>query len=271
MSFPYLDLAGFKLRATAIPPSDVDAIASKYPGFIEQQAAIRSSYINARLRKRYGSSPSLGSALPLGQNPPLLAAAGTAAPPVTLIGRPILGSLRIAIQITTPGAAGVAAFAWAKDGGVIPIGSTINPASWATGVLTGATVVLPGTGLSAVFPAGPYAIDNLYIASTPVPEAVLGWLTAMLLMDVWSRRGRNPQDPAIEDVKAGYALAMSELKEASDSKEGLFDLPVVEDADSAVTTGGPLSYSETSPYVWMDLQVATGWAEDQALTGTGNG
>jgi hypothetical protein len=271
VSFPYLDVPEFKLR-TSIPPSDVELFASRYPGFLERAIGTRSSYINARLRKRYGQSPTLGNNLPLGQQPPLLLAAGTLPPAVSLVGRPILGSVRIAIQITTAGALGVAVFAWAKDGGLFPIGGDQNPPSWTTGVLTAATVTLTGTGMSALFPStGPYSLDNLYAAASPVPEAVLRWLTDFVTIDVWDRRGRNPQDPAMVSAKERYDQAMEELKEASDSKEGLFDLPIAEDADTAVTTGGPLSYSETSPYVWQDQQKAVAQSEDRALTGTGQG
>lgn len=205
----------------------------------------------------------MGNNLPLGQKPPLLVASGTAPPAVFLLGRPTLGSVRISIQITTGGVVGIALFAWAKDGGLFAIGSDQQPTSWTTGVLTAASVPLPGTGLSASFPAtGPYSTDNLYAAATPVPEAVLRWLTDFVTVDLWDRRGRNPQDPAMVSAKERYDQAMAELKEASDSTEGLFDLPVSEDVDSAITTGGPLGYSEQSPYTWTIQEQAAAQSED---------
>jgi hypothetical protein len=250
--FPYLDLPGFK-RRSVMPPTDVDALDSLYPGFVAARVALASSFINSRLRKRYGTSTHLQqSSLPLGQNPPTLLAAGTTPPAVTLFGRPIIGSVQIRIEITTLGALGVAVFRWSMDGGL----------TFVSGVTTAASVALTGTGLSALFSSGSYSTDNVYSAATPVPESVLGWLTAMVTRDLYLRRGMNPQDPAIEIMGEQYSQALLDLKEASDSKDGLFDLPVSEDQDSAVTTGGPLSYSETSPYVWQNAQRNIARGED---------
>ena len=101
--------------------------------------------------------------------------------------------------------------------------------------------------------------------ATP-PESVLGWLTALVTLDVLRKRGLNPADPAAEMYAKDVERAMAELKEAADSKDGLFDLPAVDDGDSAVTTGGPLGYSETSPYVWADIERNIGRNEDRVIT-----
>src|SRR6185312_13644425 len=96
-----------------------------------------------------------------------------------------------------------------------------------------------------------------------VPEVVLGWLTTFVTRSCWHRRGYNAQDPAMQELAARCDQAAAELKEAADAKDGLFDLPTNDAAgDSAVVDGSPLGYSETSPYVWQDIEAAAGSFED---------
>lgn len=103
----------------------------------------------------------------------------------------------------------------------------------------------------------------------PYPEAVLEWLTKIVTFELYIKRGVDPSDQSIALVKADKEQAEAELKEASDSQNGLFDLPVPEQSDaSAITKGGPLSYSETSPYVFTDIQSLDGRREDQNRRGT---
>jgi hypothetical protein len=432
--FPYLDLPGFVARSV-MPATDVALVEAKYPGYTAQRIAVRSSLVNARLRKRYGNAANIGNSLPLGQAPPELLAEGTAPPPVGLSGRPVLGCLEMALAMLAPGPLGTSTFQWSSDGGstwhigaaaipegtappavtfsgpstlAIPsdlvvavvlggplgtarfqystdggltftIASALAPQglapppvtvsglsslaipsdlvvqvtqagglglsllqysldggmTWVTGVPTGPAVPLgasglvasfpaalyatdnvytgqgiptaptaplgasglvaafpaatyhadnvytaqgiptaplvplAGTGLSAVFPVGTYGADNIYSAAPPVPETVLGWIVAMVTVDVYQKRGVNPQDPMILQCVAAMDGALAELKEAADSKDGLFDLPACEDTDSAVTTGGPLGYTETSPYVWTDQERRAGRGEDGSGRGTG--
>lgn len=255
--FPYLDVLSLKLRAI-IPASYIDAVESSSAGFVEQSIEDWSSYINTRLRKRYGRA-SQGNSLPWGQVPPTLVAQGTAPPSVTLTGVPTLGSMKVWVQITTGGALGAALFQWSSNGGV----------TWtATGVATAASVVLTGTGLTAVFPVGAYGTDNFYKAAPPVPAAILKWLTALVTVDVWDKRGADPSDPEMVRAQGRKDQAIAEIKEAADSKDGLFDLPVSEDQDTAVTTGAPLGYSEQSPWVWTDIQANNGTQQDR--TGSGS-
>lgn len=255
--FPYLDLAGFRVR-TAMPGADVDALEKTNPGYLVRQIALASSYVNARLRKRYGNTGQ-SNALPLGMSPPVVLGAGTSPPGVALNGRPALGCILFRAQIDTPGVLGVATFRWSTDDG----------ATWqATGVPTAPAVPLAGTGMTLLMPAGTYGVDVVYAAAPPVPEAVLGWITAMVTVTAYDKRGRNPQDPAIVSALALRDRALEELKEAADSKDGLFDLPASEDTDSAVTTGGPLGYTETSPYVWADQQRHVGRIEDRQGRGS---
>jgi hypothetical protein len=98
----------------------------------------------------------------------------------------------------------------------------------------------------------------------PYPETVLGWLTALVTVDAYKKRGWNPSDAQSAQVVQDAVDALAEMKEAADSAEGLFELPVRENnLTSAVSKGGPLGYSETSPYVGFDLQFETASSEDQ--------
>jgi hypothetical protein len=58
--------------------------------------------------------------------------------------------------------------------------------------------------------------------------------------------------------------ALAWLKEAADAKDGLIDLPLRADTTaSGISRGGPLAYTETSPYAWTDVQAETGRSEDR--------
>lgn len=249
--FPYLDLAGFG-RRTSMPGSEVTYIETDSPGFTASRIAVQSSWINGRLRKRYGNTGKNNS-LPLGQNAPTLLAAGTAPPSASLSGRPTVGSVAIVVTVPVGGALGVAQMKVSIDGGI----------SFGPTTVTAASQGVPGTGLTLTFaPLGPFSTDNVYSAATPVPEIVLGWLTTLVTFDLYARRGINPSDPTFAQLQTDVERVTLEVKEAADSKDGLFDLPVSEDLDSAVTTGGPLGFSDASPYAWQDRQARHGRAQD---------
>lgn len=247
-----LTLAGF-IRRSSMQPSDVNGIESKSPGFVQGQAVDVQEEVYDQLRKRY-LVDSLGQVM----GPP--SARGTNPPPITFLGVPVSGDLEIVITITTSGPIGVAAFSWSKDGGQTQV---------ATDVVTATAVPLPGTGITVLFPfsvggsAAAYFTDNVYVAATPVPRIVLRWITSKLTVAVWERRGVNPQDPQIAAAVARAAKADEQIAQAANSKDGLFDLPLnVDTGGSGVTQGGPLAYSETSPYAWQDIQAGRGHVED---------
>ena len=99
--------------------------------------------------------------------------------------------------------------------------------------------------------------------ATPYPPVVLDWLTRMVTLQAYGKSGWSPGSKSDEaSIIDAAKEAREEVKEAADSKEGLFDLPLDTGDSSAVTKGGPLSYSETSPYRWTTLQGDTGQEED---------
>lgn len=87
----------------------------------------------------------------------------------------------------------------------------------------------------------------------PVPEAIRWHVAKVVTYELWVKRGFNPQGSVAEQER-NESLAW--LKEAADGKDGLIELPRREDepGSSGVTKGGPLGYSEPSPYDWVDAQ-----------------
>lgn len=91
--------------------------------------------------------------------------------------------------------------------------------------------------------------------ANPVPEIVLGWLDAMVTVEAYQKRGWNPSDEQSKQIADAAATAFGEIKEAADSEEGLFDLPLRQNTtEDGIAKGGPLAYSEASPYDWTDVQ-----------------
>lgn len=92
--------------------------------------------------------------------------------------------------------------------------------------------------------------------AAPAPATVCGWLTTLVTPEVYKRRGWDPSDAQAASLIADAQTAIEEIKEAADCVEGLYDLPLRQDlaSTSAIAQGGPLSYSEASPYTWIDAQ-----------------
>ena len=256
MGFPALDVGGFS-RRSIIPADYIDLVEGAAPGVIAQQILSVTARIYAQLRKRYGNN-GVGSGLPFGNTAPPLEAQGTSPPLVVLSGIPVLGCIQVQAQITTPGALGAAAFSLSVDGGASQL---------ALGVVTTSLYQIPGTGMSLAFPAGTYSTDNFYSAPTPVPEAVLGWITTLVSLATLRKHRVPSNDPIVELMVEECKTALAEVAQAANSNDGLFDLPMNDGTDSGVKTGGPLFYSENSPYVGADLQEQYGRCED----GTGRG
>lgn len=100
--------------------------------------------------------------------------------------------------------------------------------------------------------------------AAPVPQVIEGWVTRLLTLRALLRRGVDPTDAQFAQIQKDYDSAESELREAADAKEGLFDLPLrADNANSAVTQASPKSYTEQSPWTAADIQRALGRQEDQ--------
>jgi len=89
----------------------------------------------------------------------------------------------------------------------------------------------------------------------PVPEVVLGWLTDIVTPEIYERRGWNPGDAQSQLIIDAATRARAQMKEAADSVTGLWELPLRENTTAdGISKGGPLVYSEQSPWTWTDVQ-----------------
>ena len=105
--------------------------------------------------------------------------------------------------------------------------------------------------------------------SSPYPDAVCDWVARLMDPLLLKKRGVDATDEQFISIADDANAALEEIKEAANAEDGLFDLPAVDTADgTAISKGGPLAYSETSPYVWMDLEEETGRQEDVDGIGT---
>lgn len=106
--------------------------------------------------------------------------------------------------------------------------------------------------------------------TSPPPRIILRWLTVIVTPAVYRKRGANPNDPTLELFEKDKADALAELREAADSQNGLFEIPLRDDEPqgSGVTKASPRAYTETSPYVWQDAQAEVGRQEDGYRRGT---
>jgi hypothetical protein len=102
----------------------------------------------------------------------------------------------------------------------------------------------------------------------PVPEQVTLWLAQIVTESLMLRRGVDAQDEQFQSIVEMAARAREEIKEAANSQDGLWDLPLNETSVSLITRGGPLGYSEASPYVWSTVQAERATSEDESGSGT---
>jgi hypothetical protein len=90
---------------------------------------------------------------------------------------------------------------------------------------------------------------------SPRPDIVKRWLASKVTPLAYLKLGTQPNDPTMAVVEKQRETADTQIKEAADAHEGLYDLPLLDTADtSAVVKGGPFAYSEASPYDWLDEQ-----------------
>lgn len=100
--------------------------------------------------------------------------------------------------------------------------------------------------------------------AAPYPDKVIEWLIAGVTLVAYLKLGVDPLDAQIADIKEASTTADTELLEAANSETGLFDLPLRADTtETGISKGGPMSYSEQSPFVHNDVRGIAGKADDQ--------
>lgn len=91
----------------------------------------------------------------------------------------------------------------------------------------------------------------------PYPDAVKGWVTAMVSAAVYDKRGVEALDEQSQRFYDAEATAKAEVLEAAGAETGLFELPMRQGvADNGITRGGPMCISSADPYRWRDDQKA---------------
>jgi len=99
--------------------------------------------------------------------------------------------------------------------------------------------------------------------TAPVPLTVRRWLSRIVTRETMLKRGIDPNDAQWAAYEKGATDAEAEIKEAADAEKGLFDLPLRANTTTTGIQGGPLGYSESSPYVGLASQRDRGRAEDE--------
>lgn len=93
---------------------------------------------------------------------------------------------------------------------------------------------------------------------TPVPECLVWWEAVVVSYELLTDlRGLNPESGQGPRLEQAYQEAKEWLTAAVDSEHGDVELRSAEAplGAAAVNAGGPLGYSELSPYTWSDVQI----------------
>jgi hypothetical protein len=104
------------------------------------------------------------------------------------------------------------------------------------------------------------------------PVVVEDWLQRLMTVRLYLKRGIDPTDRQVEEIRQDAKDAWAEVLDAANSKDGNTELPFRADAPGTdgVTRGTPLSYSETSPYDWSAVQACENEGPSGAIPfGTG--
>ena len=103
-----------------------------------------------------------------------------------------------------------------------------------------------------------------------VPRLIQLWVTRLVTLECYLRRGFNPSAEQDALVAAAAERTRAELQQAADGNNALRELPLRADAadTSGVVKGGPYAYSEASPYVAFDVQRDAARDEDSRGYGT---
>lgn len=106
--------------------------------------------------------------------------------------------------------------------------------------------------------------------ASPVPRLVLRWITAIVTLEAYLKRGFNPESAQDALIDANAKIAREQIQAAANAETGLYELPLRSDlaASTGATKGGPFGYSEQSPYVWTTVQWNGARGEDESGRGT---
>lgn len=106
-----------------------------------------------------------------------------------------------------------------------------------------------------------------FAAMPDTPPVVIGWLTRILDAELYYKRGISAKDEQWPEILQRAKDAKAEVKEAADSEKGLFELPLNATApgETSVSRGGPLGYTEQSPYSWSVVQRDAARDEQQEI------
>jgi hypothetical protein len=137
-------------------------------------------------------------------------------------------------------------------------GSTLAPASYADEV----EIREPGWLLRRLTHWSAWINSRLakryaapFAAAPDTPEAVTGWLEAIVTWELYLKRGIDATDQQLEKIEKRHDTAKAEVAEAADLQTNKFELPLRNDTSTTgVSRGGPLGYGEASPYTWSSRQ-----------------
>lgn len=93
--------------------------------------------------------------------------------------------------------------------------------------------------------------------AAPFPMALKMNVAAIVSYRLYMKQGFQPTSEQDTNIRLDKEAAERWFQEAANSAEGLIELPLRETTPpdvGAVSEGGPLFYSEASPYTWMDRQ-----------------
>lgn len=108
-----------------------------------------------------------------------------------------------------------------------------------------------------------------WLDAAKYPTVLGEWIARIMDVRALLKRGVNPEDQQYVTLKEFHDDAWKEITQAANGESGLLDLPAEEGgAVSGIVRGGPLAYSESSPYVAFDNQSEVGHQEDTNKGGT---
>jgi hypothetical protein len=89
----------------------------------------------------------------------------------------------------------------------------------------------------------------------PVPEAVKLWLAALVTWPLYLKRGIDPTDTMMSEIRDAHRDAWKEIQEAADLEKSRTDLPLrANTTETGISKGGVVHYAEASPYTWTTVQ-----------------